>query len=63
MAGSRDPHGNVSSVHWNPNYRKVKVDNWSPDNSNENVRARQEVLSLASRYFIHPFVILEISCN
>lgn len=41
--GSRYDNGNVPIVNRNPDNRKVKVNYYSPDNSNHNIRARSEV--------------------
>lgn len=68
LTGSRNSDGNVSNVNWNND--KLKV-NWNnPDNSNDNLRAREVVSSQRNpayagflKYFIQPFVILEISCK
>ena len=42
-AGSRDNNGNVPNVKWNNG--NFHVNNYNPNNSNENVRARSEVSS------------------
>lgn len=43
ITGSRNPNGNVPNVNWNPNYGKVNVNWWNPDNRNGNIRPREEV--------------------
>jgi hypothetical protein len=41
--GSRNSDGNVPNVNWNPDNRKVYVNWYNPDNSNDNLRSRSEV--------------------
>lgn len=41
--GSRDSDGNVPNVHWNPDNRKVNVNWYDPDNSNQDGGVRREV--------------------
>ena len=67
--GSRSEDGNPVNVNWNDD--KFKVNNLNLDNSNDNYSVRSEVSHLnpltggfcVSKYFIQPFVILDISCN
>jgi len=41
--GSRGSNGSVPNVNWNPDNRKVYVNWYNPDNSNNNLRSRSEV--------------------
>ena len=41
ISGSRNADGNVPNVNWNDD--KLKVNNYNPDNSNDNLRSREEV--------------------
>lgn len=40
--GSRYDDGNVPNVNFNPNTGKVNVNNYHPDNHNDNLRSRQK---------------------
>ena len=41
--GSRDSDGNVPNVNWNSGNRKVYVNWYGPDSSNDDLRSRSEV--------------------
>lgn len=41
--GSHNSDDNVPNVNWNPENRKVYVNWYNPDNSNDNLRSRSEV--------------------
>lgn len=47
--GSRNQDGNVPNVNWNPDNRKVHVNWYNPDNTNDNLRSRSEVSLPAGR--------------
>ena len=65
---SRNSNGNVPNVNWNGYNGKVNVNYYNPDNANGNLRARAEISvnkppirAYLFRYFIQPFIILDIS--
>jgi hypothetical protein len=66
-SGSLFPDGSVPNVNWNDD--KLNVNNYNPDNANENLRARAEVSRREALYSGFLFVrnccqrvaILEIS--
>ncbi len=41
--GSRNSDGNVPNINWNSYSDKLNVNNYNPDNFNDNIRARVEV--------------------
>jgi hypothetical protein len=41
--GSRNQNGNVPNVNFNSDNRKINVNWYNPDNSNDNLRSRSEV--------------------
>jgi hypothetical protein len=47
--GSRNRDGNVPRVNWNPDNRKIYVNWYNPDNSNDNLRSRSEVSVIIKR--------------
>lgn len=60
--GSRNRNGNVPNVNWNLDNRKVYVNYYNPDNSDDNLRSRSEVSLSADRQeskgvFKTPFVL------
>lgn len=44
--GSRNANDNIPNVNWNTDNRKVYVNRYNPDNSNENLRTRVEVSNI-----------------
>ena len=43
MAGSRSVHGNVPNLNFNPDNRKVNLNNVNPENRNPNIGVRRVV--------------------
>ncbi|MFA6136346.1 MAG: hypothetical protein WC705_03265 [Candidatus Paceibacterota bacterium] len=64
---SRNLDGNVPNVNWNGSNDKLNINYYNSDNSNDNLRSRTEVSREKplyrgfSKYFIQPFIILDIS--
>ena len=54
--GSRNSDGNVPYVGWDSDNRKVYVNWYNPDNSNDNLRSRSEV-SHNKEFSKTPFVL------
>lgn len=55
-AGSRNSDGNVPNVNWNDD--KFHVNWYNPDNSNDNLRAREVLPVYKSRFYARLIFIL-----